>query len=118
MRDERWLILVLGLWIVVAAFLQMSPQAVLWNRVIVGVILGITGAALAGVALARATPWRAWGPEILGLLLIIVALLFPGLRTGPGHLWTNLILGLALGVTALTAGGQSARRKRQRPAGA
>lgn len=94
MSGKRWTVGLLGLWIALAAFLGMGPQANLWNDLIAGIII-----AGLGFPLIAESKWEGWTAGLLGVWLIIAAFI-PGLVQGAGLFLNDLLVG---GVVALAA---------------
>ncbi len=98
---QAWTNGILGIWLVIAAFLPMSATANLWDNLIVGIVVGI-----AGLTMVKEKPWQGWLAGIMGLWLIVAAFI-PALQLHTGNLWNDLISGVVVmvaGFGALNAG--------------
>ncbi len=98
---KGWVNGILGLWLIIAAFLKFSATAVLWDNLIVGIIVGIIG-----ILMIKEKPWQGWLGTIVGILLIIAAFI-KSLQTGAGYLWTDLILGVLAAIAGFGALGKA-----------
>jgi len=87
---QAWTNAILGMWLVVAAFLSFSATGNLWDNLIVGVI-----AAIAGFAMIKEKSWQGWLAGIMGIWLIIAAFI-PVLQISTGYLWNDLLSGVLL----------------------
>jgi len=97
---QAWTNGILGLWLVIAAFLPFSATGNLWDDLIVGVIVGI-----AGFTMAKAKAWQGWTAGILGIWLIIAAFI-PALQAHVGNMWNGIIVGVLLMVAGFGAMGK------------
>ena len=77
---KTWTIGIVGLWLVVAAFLGFTQQVNLWNTLIVGLI-----AIVAAFGIVSAKPRQAWTAGVLGAWLVVAAFI-PGAVSGAGLL--------------------------------
>jgi len=87
---QAWTNVILGVWLVIAAFIPMSTTANLWDNLIVGIIV-----AVAGFAMAKVKAWQGWLAGIIGIWLVIAAFI-PALLTHTGNMWNALIAGILL----------------------
>ncbi len=94
---QAWTNGVLGIWLVVAAFLPLSATGNLWDNLIVGIVAGI-----AGFTMIKEKSWQGWLASIMGLWLIVAAFV-PGLQAHTGNLWNDLISGILLMVAGFGA---------------
>jgi len=85
---QGWTTGILGIWIFIAAFLNFTPTANLWDNLIVGVIV-----AIAGFAMIKPKPWQGWLTGIVGVWLIIAAFI-PSLQEHAANLWNDAIVGI------------------------
>lgn len=92
---------VLGLWLIVAAFLNFSAVGNLWDNLIVGVIV-----AIAGFMMISKKSWQGWTEGILGIWLVVAAFI-PSLQAHIGNLWNDLIVGVIVAVVGFTAIGKA-----------
>ncbi|MBT8378162.1 MAG: hypothetical protein KJN64_02905 [Ignavibacteria bacterium] len=85
--------LILGLWLLVSAFLGFDPNGSVWNYFIVGVVL-------VGVSffLIHGKPRQSWIAGVLGFWLIIIAIA-PFIVSGMGIYLNNIIVGLLITTT-------------------
>ncbi len=98
---KGWVNGLLGLWLIIAAFLKFSATAVMWNNLIVGIIVTIVA-----LLMIKEKPWQGWLGTIAGILLFIAAFI-KSLQTGAGYLWTDLILGILIAIAGFAALGKS-----------
>lgn len=103
---QAWTIAILGLWLMVAAFLGFDPTVNLWNNLLVGLIVAIVG-----YTLVKKKPWQAWVSMVVGVWMIIAAFI-PSLTSGQGYLWNDLISGLVIAIGGFGAlgGTQTAKQ--------
>jgi len=92
-----WLNGILGIWLVIAAFIKSNPTFGLWNNLIVGVLVAIF--ALVYVGRSR---WQGWLSLIFGAWMIVSALI-PQLRSGNAYLWNDLIAGIIIVISGVFA---------------
>ena len=85
--------IILGLWLLVSAFLGFGPNSSAWNYFIVGIAV-----VCASFFLVHGKPQQSWIAGILGFWLIIVAIA-PFLESGIGIYLNNIIVGLLITVT-------------------
>ena len=97
---QGWTVGLLGLWLFIAAFLNMSPVGNLWDNLIVGLVVGIVG-----FMIVKPKPWQGWLAGILGIWLIIAAFI-PSLQAHVANLWNDLITGILLMVAGFAALGK------------
>ena len=88
--------IILGLWLLVSAFLGFGQSSSAWNYFIVGIVV-----VSASFFLIQGKPQQSWIAGILGFWLIIVAIA-PSLMSGIGNYLNNIIVGLLITVTGLT----------------
>ena len=87
--------IILGLWLLVSAFLGLGPNNSAWNYFIVGIVV-----VSASFFFIHGEPQQSWIAGILGFWLIIVAIA-PFLVSGIGIYLNNIIVGLLITVTGL-----------------
>jgi len=92
---------ILGVWLIVAAFINFTPVVNLWDNLIVGIIVAIVGALMIGKK-----TWQGWTSLILGVWLIVAAFI-PGLRVHAPNLWNDLIVGVLVAIAGFGALGSS-----------
>jgi hypothetical protein len=97
MKWKGWTNGVLGLWLLLAPFLGISAKGHYWNDLIVGIIVAVVG-----FGMVQGKPWQGWTAGFLGLWLIIAAFI-PGLVSGAGLIWNNIIVGLIVVIAGFTA---------------
>ncbi|MGB9592031.1 MAG: SPW repeat domain-containing protein [Candidatus Kryptoniota bacterium] len=102
---QAWTNAVLGLWLMVAAFLGFGPTANLWDNLIVGLVV-----AIASVTILKQKPWQAWLALIFGVWMIIAAFI-PSLVDGTGYLYNDLTSGLIIAIAGFASFGQSHQQK-------
>ena len=94
---QAWTNAILGIWLVIAAFLSFSAAGNLWDNLIVGVI-----AAIAGFAMIKEKSWQGWLAGIMGIWLIIAAFI-PSLQFHTGNFWNDLLSGILLAIAGYGA---------------
>jgi len=87
--------IILGLWLLVSAFLGFGPDGSAWNYFIVGIVL-----VCVSIFLIHGKPQQSWIAGILGFWLIVAAIT-PFLVSGIGIYLNNIIVGLLITVTGL-----------------
>ena len=92
-----WVNGVLGIWLIIAAFIRSNPTFGLWNNLIIGILVAIF--ALLYIGKGR---WQGWLSLILGLWIIISGLI-PQLRSGNAYFWNNLIAGILIAIGGFMA---------------
>lgn len=97
MTWKGWTNGVLGLWLLLAAFLGMGPKGNFWNDLIVGIIVAIVG-----FGMVQGKPWQGWTAGIFGLWLIVAAFI-PGFLSSAGLIWNNIIVGLIVAIAGFAA---------------
>lgn len=98
---QAWTSALLGIWLIIAAFLKLGDAFVLWDNLIVGILV-----AIAGFAMIKVKSWQGWTAGILGLWLIVAAFI-PSLRVYSFNLWNDLIVGILVAIAGFAAmGGQ------------
>jgi hypothetical protein len=102
---QAWTNAVLGLWLMVAAFLGLGPTVNLWDNLIVGIVV-----AIASLTILKEKPWQAWLALILGVWMIIAAFI-PSLVDGTGYIYNDLISGIIIAIAGFAAFGQSHQEK-------
>jgi len=93
MKSKGLTEIILGLWLLVSAFLGFDPNSSAWNYFIVGIAV-----VSASFFLIHGKPQQSWIAGILGFWLIIVAIA-PFLENGIGIYLNNIIVGLLITVT-------------------
>ncbi len=93
MRNLAWVVGILGIWMIVAAFLTFASATVMWHNLIIGLVVGI-----AGYNMIEKLQWQSWVSMIVGLWLVISAFM-PEMRIGEAFLWNALITGILLAVS-------------------
>jgi hypothetical protein len=94
---QSWTIGILGVWLMVAAFLEFDPVANLWNNLIVGIIV-----AFVGYGIVKQKPWQSWTSMVMGVWLIIAAFI-PYLLVDKGYVWNDFISGIIITVAGFGA---------------
>lgn len=97
---QGWINGLLGLWLVLAAFLKLTPAGNLWDNLIVGVVVAIVG-----FLMISKKSWQGWTSGLLGVWLIIAAFI-PSLQTHTGNLWNDLIVGVVVAIAGFAALGK------------
>ena len=94
---QAWTNGLLGIWLLIAAFLPLSPKGNMWDDLIVGVIT-----AIAGFAIIKEKSWQGWTAGILGIWLLVAAFV-PQLQAHAGNMWNGLIVGILLMIAGFFA---------------
>jgi hypothetical protein len=94
---QAWTVGILGLWLVIAAFLPFSPDGNLWNNLIVGIIVAVSG-----FTAIKEKNWQGWTAGILGIWLIIAAFI-PEIQAHTGNMWNGIIVGILLMIAGFGA---------------
>jgi len=102
---QAWVNGILGLWLIVAAFLGFGATANLWNDLIVGLVVAIVS-----LTILKEKPWQAWLALILGVWMIIAAFI-PSLVSGSGYIYNDVISGLIIAIAGFAALGKSQVQK-------
>lgn len=110
MSTRRWITALIGLWIVLSAFLGFGARGYAWSDLLAGVI-----AFGAGIALVKEWAWEGWTVVILGAWMV-VATFIPGLHAGGAMHVNNIAVGIAISLVGLTAGGTGTTTGRPHPA--
>ena len=98
---QGWVNGILGVWLVVAAFISLGTQGDFWNDIVVGIV-----AAVVGFLMVKAKPWQGWLTGLVGLWLIAAAFI-PGLTGQTGNFWNDLAVGVLLMIGGFSAVGHS-----------
>ncbi len=96
---QSWVIAILGVWIFISAFLNLSPTGNLWSNLIVGIVV-----AMAGFWMVKEKPWQGWLSGLVGLWLIIAAF---ALHAHTANMWNDAIVGLVFMVAGFGAIGST-----------
>ncbi len=101
---QAWVNGILGIWLFIAAFLNLGAKGNLWDDLIVGIIVAVVG-----YLMIKEKPWQAWLSIIVGIWLIIAAFI-PSLVVGAGNMWNLIISGVLVMIAGFGAlgGGQKA----------
>ena len=94
---QAWINGILGLWLILAAFLNFSTVGNLWDNLIVGAIVIIVG-----FLMVSKKSWQGWLSVIMGVWLAIAAFI-PGLQAHTGNLWNDLISGIIVAIAGFAA---------------
>lgn len=109
MQMKRWILGLLGAWLVLAGFLSLGATGYIWSGIIAGVLIALTS------LFGRMGAW-AWLATVAGVWAIVSAFV-PALLTGYGAVWNNLIVGAVVVVSALALSSQEERKNRRGAAG-
>lgn len=93
MKDLAWIVGILGLWLIVAAFLGFGATTGMWNNLLVGLIVAIVG-----YNMYESLQWQNWVSMIVGIWLIISAFI-PEMRVGDAFMWNALITGILAAIS-------------------
>ena len=94
---KGWVNGIIGVLLIIFAFIKFSPSAVMWIDILGGLIVAILS-----ILTIKEKSWQGWLGTIAGILLFIVGFI-GSLHTGSGHLWTDLILGLLAAIAGFGA---------------
>ncbi len=97
---KGWVNGLLGLWLIVEAFLNFNATAIMWNNIIVGIIVAIVA-----ILMIKEKPWQGWLGLIVGLWVLIAGFI-PGLRDHTANLWNALISGILIAIAGFFALGK------------
>jgi SPW repeat. len=111
MQAKRWTLGILGLWIILAAFLTLGTSGHLWNDVIVGALVAVVS-----LSVGERGAWS-WFAALVGVWLIVAGFI-PALVTGAGLIWNNVIVGAIVATTGLALGSQKEPQAKRGAAGA
>jgi hypothetical protein len=95
---QAWVNGILGIWLIIAAFIKANPSFGLWDNLIVGIVVIII--MFTYIPLRRS--WQGWLALILGAWMIVSAFI-PGLRGGTAYLWNDLIAGIIVAIAGFAA---------------
>ena len=98
---QAWVNGILGIWLIIAAFLNFSTTGNLWDNLIVGAIVAIVGFLMIGKK-----AWQGWTAVIFGIWLVIAAFI-PSLQAHTGNLWNDLIVGIIIAIAGFGALGKN-----------
>jgi hypothetical protein len=104
---QAWTNGILGLWLIIAAFLGFDSTVNLWNDLLVGIIVAVIG-----YTFVKQKPWQAWVCLVVGVWLIIAAFI-PSLVSGQGYLWNDLISGVIIAIGGFGALGGAKMEKKE-----
>ncbi len=93
MKNLAWIVGILGLWLIVAAFLGFGENAAMWNNLLVGIVVAIVG-----YNMLENLQWQNWVSMIVGIWLIISAFI-PDLRVGDAFMWNAVITGILVAIS-------------------
>ena len=94
---KGWIAGVLGLWLVIAAFLSLGTHAQETDDLVVGLVVAIIG-----LTMFRSSPLLGWLILMLGVW-VFVAAFFPSLVEGSGLLWNNVLIGGMIALSGFAA---------------
>jgi hypothetical protein len=97
MRPNGAIIGILGVWLIIAGIIGISRGGNVWNDWIVGVIVAVLGFSMADSARIQGIV-----AGILGLWIIASAFI-PGVSSGPGARWDDVIAGVIIAIAGFTA---------------
>ena len=97
-QKAEWINGILGLWLIVAAFIRFGHAINLANNTIVGLVVAITAATI-----VKQKPWQGWLTLIVGVWMIIAGFI-TSLVDATGYMYNDLISGIII-----TIGGFASR---------
>ena len=92
-----WVIVLLGLWLMVAGSVIKAANWNLFDNLIVGLIV-----AFLGMLLGKVKELYGWSSYVFGVWMIITAFI-PNFQVGSGHLWNNVIVGMLIAIAGFSA---------------
>jgi len=84
---QDWTIGILGLWLMLSAFLQFDSKENLCNNMLVGCLVS-----LVNFSSKKQPEWQSWIYLLIGLWIMMAALT-PSLKVDQGYILNNLISG-------------------------
>jgi len=89
---QAWTIGIIGLWLILSAFLKFDATENMVNNLLVGLVV-------AGIAytIMKQKVWQAWLCLIVGLWMAIAAFI-PSLIVDQGYIWNNVISGSVIAI--------------------
>jgi hypothetical protein len=94
---QAWTNGILGVWLAVAAFLQMDVPSAKMNDIFIGAIV-----ALVAYYMPKEKAWQRWLMIVVGAW-VFVAGFIPGLVDGNGYASNNLISGVLIAIAGFAA---------------
>ena len=98
---QGWVNGLLGVWLFIAAFLNLGAKGNFWDDLIVGIIVAVVG-----YLMLKQKPWQSWVSIIVGIWLIIAAFI-PSLVVGAGNTWNLIISSILVMIAGFGALGGS-----------
>ena len=92
-----WVIVLLGLWLMVAGSVIKAANWNLFDNLIVGLAV-----AFFGMLLGKVKEWHGWLCCVFGAWMILTALI-PNFQVGSAHLWNNVIFGILIAIAGFSA---------------
>ncbi|MDD5582378.1 MAG: hypothetical protein PHS99_04090 [Candidatus Marinimicrobia bacterium] len=102
---------IIGVWLIITAFLKFSPAGVLWNNLLVGVFTIVLSLMIITEKSAKNT-WLGW-ISLIPSLFIFVSTFIEFLRVGQTYFWMNLICGILIAVVGFSAMAQKAKQPKE-----
>ena len=87
---QGWTVGILGLWLLIAAFLNFTAKGNMWDNLIVGIIVAVVA-----LFMIKPKPWQGWLSLIVGIWLIIAAFI-TSLQAHTANMWNDAISGILL----------------------
>lgn len=100
MKWKAWLAGVLGVWILLTAFLGFGHIVILVSNLVAGFVL-----MLIGFSMVKTKPWQGWAIGLLSFWLYVAAFLLE-LHVGSNLLANNLTVGLIVAIAGFSALGE------------
>ena len=97
---KAWTIGVLGVWLIIAAFLKFNSEANLWNNLLVGLIV-----ASIGYTIIKQKVWQSWTSMVMGVWMFIAAF-SPYLTVDNGYIYNDIISGIIIAFAGFGALGK------------
>jgi len=100
-QSSGWIITILGIWVLISAFLQFQSNAYFWIDLLDGAVIAIVG-----FATIPNNATIGWISGIIGLWLMVASFI-GGLHIGSGLYWNNLLSGIVIAIMGLSELGQA-----------
>ena len=92
-----WVIVLLGLWLMVAGSVIKAANWNLFDNLIVGLAV-----AFFGMLLGKVKEWHGCLSCVFGVWMIIAGFI-PNFQVGSAHLWNNVIVGILIAIAGFSA---------------
>ncbi|NPV88186.1 SPW repeat protein [Coprothermobacteraceae bacterium] len=92
-----WIVSLVGVWYLVSPWIVKTAIGAMWNSIVVGIL-----SATCAYYYSPEKSWQRWLGILLGIWVVIAAFIDP-LKTGPGYMWNNVLVGMLIVVAGLAA---------------